>query len=130
MSGTMSSIHLFDLAARQAQWLSVRQATVAGNVANANTPDFKARDVRPFADVLDRTQLTMAATDARHLEANADGIAGLRMSVEDVTEQTHSGNTVDVEQEMMKAGEVAREYSLNTSIVKAFHRMMMSVAKG
>lgn len=130
MSGTMSSIHLFDLAARQAQWLSVRQATVAGNVANANTPDFKARDVRPFADVLDRTQLTMAATDVRHLEANADGIAGLRMSVEDVTEQTHSGNTVDVEQEMMKAGEVAREYSLNTSIVKAFHRMMMSVAKG
>ncbi len=58
----MSSIHLFDLAARQAQWLSVRQATVAGNVANANTPDFRARDVQPFADVLDKTQLTMAAT--------------------------------------------------------------------
>ncbi len=30
----------------------------------------------------------------------------------------------------MKAGEIAREYSLNTSIVKAFHRMMLSVAKG
>jgi len=126
----MSSIHLFDLAARQAQWLSVRQATVAGNVANANTPDFRARDVQPFADVLDKTQLTMAATSPLHLEAAADGIAGARLRPDDITEQTHSGNTVDVEQEMMKAGEIAREYSLNTSIVKAFHRMMLSVAKG
>ncbi|KAB0566477.1 flagellar basal body rod protein FlgB [Brucella pituitosa] len=126
----MSSIHLFDLAARQAQWLSVRQATVAGNVANANTPDFRARDVQPFADVLDKTQLTMAATSPQHLEAEANGIAGARLRPEDITEQTHSGNTVDVEREMMKAGEVAREYSLNTSIVKAFHRMMLSVARG
>ncbi|AIJ98007.1 flagellar basal-body rod protein FlgB [Brucella suis 63/252] len=126
----MSSIHLFDLAARQAQWLSVRQATVAGNVANANTPDFRARDVQPFADVLDKTQLTMTATSPLRLEAEADGIAATRLRPDDVTEQTHSGNTVDVEQEMMKAGEIAREYSLNTSIVKAFHRMMLSVAKG
>ncbi|KMW07264.1 flagellar basal body rod protein FlgB [Brucella canis] len=126
----MSSIHLFDLAARQAQWLSVRQATVAGNVANANTPDFRARDVQPFADVLDKTQLTMTATSPLHLEAEADGIAATRLRPDDVTEQTHSGNTVDVEQEMMKAGEIAREYSLNTRIVKAFHRMMLSVAKG
>ncbi|MBJ6133602.1 flagellar basal body rod protein FlgB [Ochrobactrum sp. Q0168] len=126
----MSSIHLFDLAARQVQWLSVRQATVAGNVANANTPDFKARDVQPFADVLDKTQLTMAATNPQHLEVEANGIAGARLRPDDITEETHSGNTVDVEQEMMKAGEISREYSLNTSIVKAFHRMMLSVAKG
>lgn len=126
----MGPIHLFDLAARQAQWLSVRQATVAGNVANANTPDFRARDVQPFADVLDKTQLTMAATSPLHLETGSDGIAATRLRPDDITEQTHSGNTVDVEQEMMKAGEIAREYSLNTSIVKAFHRMMLSVAKG
>lgn len=100
----MSSIHLLDLAARQAQWLSVRQATVAGNVANANTPDFRARDVQPFADVLSKTQLTMAATNAQHLEVEANGIAGARLRPESITEQTHSGNTVDVEQEMMKIG--------------------------
>ncbi len=59
----MQGIHLFDLASRQAEWLSVRQAAVSGNVANANTPAFKARDVEPFKDVLEQTQLTMAATD-------------------------------------------------------------------
>jgi len=80
--------------------------------------------------VLDKTQLTMAATSPQHLEVEANGIVGTRLRPEDITEQTHSGNTVDVEREMMKAGEISREYSLNTSIVKAFHRMMLSVAKG
>lgn len=126
----MEQVHLFDLAARQAQWLSVRQATVSGNVANANTPNFKARDVAPFSDVLAKTQLGMAATNPQHLEMGVGGISGLRMRPEDVAEVSHSGNSVDVEQEMMKAGEINREFSLNTSIVKAFHRMMLSVAKG
>eukprot|EP01133_Synstelium_polycarpum_P030075 gene30075-37106_t len=71
----MQGIHLFELASRQAEWLSVRQAAVSGNVANANTPGFKARDVEPFKDVLQQTQLTMAATNAKHLEINASGIA-------------------------------------------------------
>lgn len=126
----MGQVHLFELASRQAQWLSVRQATVAGNVANADTPNFRARDVAPFADVMEKTQLTMAATNAAHLEFDASGITAVRMRPGDITEQSHSGNSVDVEQEMMKAGEIGREFSLNTSIVKAFHRMMLSVAKG
>ena len=48
----MSGVYLFDLASMQARHLAVRQATIAGNVANANTPDYKARDVTPFAEVL------------------------------------------------------------------------------
>ncbi|WP_420960908.1 flagellar basal body rod protein FlgB [Brucella sp. IR073] len=126
----MGPIHLFDLASRQAQWLSVKQAAIAGNVANANTPGFRARDVDPFTDVLEKTQLSMAATDPHHLEVNASGISAVQMRQEDVSETTHSGNTVDLEQEMMKAGEVNREFSLNTSIVKAFHRMMLAAVRG
>ncbi|PYE87708.1 flagellar basal body rod protein FlgB [Phyllobacterium leguminum] len=126
----MGPIHLFDLASRQAQWLSVKEAAIASNVANANTPDFKARDVDPFSDVLEKTQLSMAATDPRHLEVNASGISAVQMRQEDITETTHSGNTVSLEQEMIKAGEVNRDFSLNTSIVKAFHRMMLAAVKG
>jgi flagellar basal body rod protein FlgB len=36
---------------QQARYLAVRQSMIAGNVANANTPDYKARDVLPFAEV-------------------------------------------------------------------------------
>ena len=42
---------------------------------------------------------------------------------------THSGNSVSVEQELMKAGEVARNHALNTSIAKSFHRMYLASLK-
>ena len=60
-------VYLFDLASRQAQWLAARQTTISGNVANANTPGYRARDVEPFADVLDKTKLAMAATNTGHI---------------------------------------------------------------
>jgi flagellar basal-body rod protein FlgB len=40
-----------------------------------------------------------------------------------------SKNTVVVENELMKAGEVRRSFELNTAIVKAFHSMMMMAVK-
>ncbi|UXN58931.1 flagellar basal body rod protein FlgB [Phyllobacterium zundukense] len=125
----MQGIHLFELASRQAEWLSVRQAAISGNVANANTPGFKARDVEPFKDVLEQTQLTMAATNPNHLEIDASGISATALRTDAVTEQNHSKNTVSLEEEMVKSGEINRQFSLNTSIVKAFHRMMLSAVK-
>ena len=44
----LDGIHLFSLASRKSQWASVRQATIAENVANAHTPGFRARDVEAF----------------------------------------------------------------------------------
>ena len=90
---------------------------------------FKARDVEPFKDVLEQTQLTMAATNPKHLEIDASGIAATALRKDAVTEQNHSKNTVSLEEEMVKSGEINRQFSLNTSIVKAFHRMMLSAVK-
>ena len=122
----MEPIYLFDLAAKQARWLSLNQATIASNVSNANTPDYKAQAVQPFAEVLNRTQLQLASTNPAHLEL--DPAAQQTASVKDQNpwETTESGNTVSLEQEMMNAGEVNRSFSLNTSIVKAFHGMLMA----
>jgi flagellar basal-body rod protein FlgB len=44
-------------------------------------------------------------------------------------ETVHSGNSVSLEQEMLKAGDINRDYSLNTAIVKSFHRMFMTSMK-
>ena len=61
----MQPIQLFDLASRQAQWLAVRQNVVAGNIANANTPHYAAKDVKPFESVLQETGFQMAADQSR-----------------------------------------------------------------
>lgn len=122
----MGSVYLFDLASRQAQWLAVRQATISGNIANANTPGFKARDVEPFADILDKTKLAMAATTAGHMGLDGAHVRSTKVKKSESWDIMHSGNSVSLEQEMAKAGEVSRDHSLNMSIVKAFHRMVLA----
>jgi flagellar basal-body rod protein FlgB len=125
----MEPVQLFDLASQQARWLAVRQAVIAGNVANANTAGFKPMDVESFATVLSKTTPSMAATDARHLGGDAFGSAvGISESDADVPVRP-SGNSVKLEDELVKAGEIRRGFELNTAIVKAFHRMILMTAR-
>ena len=49
-------IDLFDLAEQRLAWADQRQAVLAQNVANANTPGYKPHDLRPFADMLAGTR--------------------------------------------------------------------------
>lgn len=125
----MDPVNLFDLAAQQARWLSVRQTAIAGNVANANTPGYRTHDVEPFERVLDRTRVAMTATQTGHLGGGATE-AGLAVKAEEPKHAVlPSDNTVALDDELMKAGEVRRAFELNTAIVKAFHRMIMLSSK-
>jgi flagellar basal-body rod protein FlgB len=85
--------------------------------------------LEPFTEVLEQTQLAMATTAARHLvsgasPAEAAGMAdGASWAVKD------SGNSVTLEAELLKAGEVNRGFSLNTAIQKSFYQMLMMSVK-
>lgn len=125
----MPQPYLFALASLQADWLSVRQATLAENIANANTPGFAARDVIPFAATLDTVRMEMVRTSAGHMDI-PDARAASVQTVRRDGEALHSGNTVDLESEMIKLGSVGREYALNTGIVKKFHNLYLASLKG
>ena len=126
----MEPIYLLDLASRKSTWLAARQAAVAGNVANQNTPGYRPKDVAPFQEVLAHTQLSLVSTNASHIEpTGVDGTAYVPEEI-DKSELTENGNGVGVEDEMTKAGDINREYALTTNIVKSFHNMLMSSLKG
>jgi flagellar basal-body rod protein FlgB len=120
---------LFSLASQQAGWLSTRQATIASNVANANTPGYRAQDVQPFSAVLSHLQLPMATSAPGHIQPAS--LAGDRTKVKtsDSWDVVHSGNSVNLEQEMMKAGDVNRAHALNVNIVRSFHQMLINAVK-
>lgn len=126
----MGPVHLFDLVSQHNKWLSVRQSAVAGNIANANTPGFKAVDTEPFEAVLNSMPLEMATTRPGHMAPPRPGIPVADVRDEEAWDVVHSGNSVVLEQELIKAGEVNRSFALNAGITKAFHRMLMSSAKG
>jgi flagellar basal-body rod protein FlgB len=123
----MRSIHLFDLASRHNQWLSMRQSVVAGNIANANTPGYRALELQPFEVVLESASLQMAVTERGHMAPDATAAAPTNEVGGSRTWDVYrSGNNVNLEQEMIKAGDVNRAYSMNAGVMKAFHRMLLS----
>jgi flagellar basal-body rod protein FlgB len=126
----MDPVYLFSLASQQRSWLSARQALVAQNVANANTPGFQALDLTPFTKTLDAGGLQLASTSALHLSATTNGEAQTTQKPGESWETTHSGNSVSLELEMMKAGDIHTGYSLNASIMKAFQGMWLNSLKG
>jgi flagellar basal-body rod protein FlgB len=126
----MDAINFFSLASQQNRWLSVRQSVVAQNIANANTPDFKALDVQPFEAVLNATGIEMRQTQANHL-APVNGVGSDADTEESAKWQiVHSGNSVSLEEQMLKAGEVAGNYARNTSVMKTLHRMLLASSRG
>ena len=128
-SFAVDPIHLFDLAGRQARWLSTDQSVIASNVANASTPGYRAQSLQPFSEVLDKTELQLASTSPSHLALDPMQAGAAAVEEQAPWEVTESGNSVALEQELIKAGDVNRAYSLNTGIVKSFHAMLMSAAK-
>jgi len=122
----LDQIFLFDLTSRHAAWASARQATIAANIAHANTPAYRAEDVEPFTSVLDRTHLTPVRTSSGHLALGEADAARTKVSEAASWEVSASGNTVSLDQQMVNADEVSRAFSLNTSVVRAFHRMILA----
>ncbi|MEW5422235.1 flagellar basal body rod protein FlgB [Amorphus sp. 3PC139-8] len=122
----MEPVHLFGLVRSHAEWASVRQATISANIANADTPGFKAKDIEPFAAALDKTRLTMAATRPGHIGVEATALGTSEAGKAESWDITHSGNSVSMDQELAKAAEVQRVYSLDTSIARSFHRMFLT----
>jgi flagellar basal-body rod protein FlgB len=123
-------VYLFSLIERQQSWLSSRQALVAQNVSNANTAGYRAVDLVPFAKVLDRSALQMSGTNGMHLQTSTSDLASGLGKPSAGWEVSYSGNSVNLEQEMIKAGDIRGAYSLDTSIKRAFHNMWMTSVKG
>jgi flagellar basal-body rod protein FlgB len=121
----MDPIQLFNLASRQAHWLSVRQTVVAGNVANANTPAYVAKDVEAFDKVMESAGNRMAATHPAHFVEDSIRNSVRSGTVKDGVEIQASGNSVTIADELIKSGEIRRQFEMNTALVKSFHRMMM-----
>ena len=125
----MSDIYLFQVASQKAQWLSARQTAVASNVANASTPGYRAVDVQPFSAVLNNAPIAMASTNAAHMTPSTSLLDSIQEVETEPAEQSLSGNTVNLEQQMMDLGDVSRDFSMTAGIRRAFHQLMLAALK-
>lgn len=80
-----------------------RHSVIAANVANADTPGFRARDLEPFSDLLGRQSGDEAGT------LRTKTIVSLGAA-------SPNGNTVSIEDQMLRAGEAARAGEIAATI--------------
>jgi flagellar basal-body rod protein FlgB len=121
----MGPIYVIDLAAQHARWASARQAAITGNIANANTSGYTALDVEPFAATLaDAATIGVARTSPRHLDA-----AGVAASEGGGFAVRNTEAPVSLDRELVKADDANRGFALDTTILRAFHRMMLAAVR-
>ena len=104
-------------------WLTERQEVLAQNIANADTPRYRAKDLKSFEfrEILrqEKIQLNMNVTDASHQP-------GRRKRIRDFAEQTQrqpfetspTGNSVVLEEQMAKVNETHTKHKLVTQLYK------------
>lgn len=104
---------------------SARQQLLARNVANADTPGFRAQDLGGFDRLVESGMLgsgmTMAATRPGHLAGQGRQPAG--RVVDAGSEASPNGNTVSLEDEMFRQAEIRREHQMALSIYESGLRL-------
>jgi flagellar basal-body rod protein FlgB len=116
------------------QYHQTRQKLLAENVANADSPGFKPRDLKPFDMMVaaeSRAQAansTPAVTHPAHIASAGSSSLGNRRA--NPFETTQSGNAVSLEDEMMRLSQNNSDYQLATTLYgKSLSYLRMALGK-
>lgn len=96
-----------------------RQAAIARNMANADTPGYQPRDIEPFHTALETSgrEVTMVATRRGHLHGGTGAQPWAEHQA--VPSGDPNGNGVSLEEEMLKSVEVKRQHDRALAIYKS-----------
>jgi flagellar basal-body rod protein FlgB len=107
--------------------LAARQRTIANNVANVDTPGFKASEVR-FEDAL-KTAISRSKSRAT-VDQTSLNAAVSRGTLVDATTTRGDGNNVDIDREMELLGEANLTYSALTQTMATRLGILRNVING
>lgn len=105
------SLDLFRASSALARHAGQRQALAAVNVANSDTPGYRAQTLPPFAETYEGQALR--TTRPGHLGGSE---ARTARSIAASGEASPNGNTVSIESEMFASAEAARDHGRALSV--------------
>lgn len=113
-------LEIFQMAGAMARHAATRQALVAQNIANADTPGYKARDMASFAETYqdDTGGMQIRATRAGHLTGSSSFSSSSRV-IAGAGSESPNGNNVSLEGEMMKATEISGHHKRALAIYQS-----------
>lgn len=101
----ITDIPIFNMLRTRLDWSQQRQKVLAENVANADTPNYRARDLQPLkfelpGEASGVLPVSLAQTEPGHIAGRGGGSQFRTAS--DHYEVGPTGNAVSLEDEMMK----------------------------
>ena len=129
-----ATLPLFQAVKKRLNWLGQRQEVLSQNVANADTPGYRAPDLQSydFREIVRREtqQINMTVTDPNQM-------SGQRKRLRDFTEaelkipyETRpDGNSVVLEEQMVKINEAGLKHHLTTELYRK-HLTLFRLALG
>ncbi|WP_407493732.1 FlgB family protein [Pseudooceanicola sp. MF1-13] len=115
-----TSLDLFRTAHAMASHAGKRQAVIASNIANADTPGYRAKTVAAFTDVYQGGGPTgMRASRSGHLNATSGSARNIIPFTDTTAEVSPNGNSVSLEEEMLKGVEAQRQHQRAITIYRS-----------
>lgn len=112
---------------------AARSEILAANIANADTPNYKARDfdfAKVFAGTLARPALGLARTDTHHLASGAPREAPAWVQYRNPVQPSIDGNTVELDAEVGRFSENAMRYQASLTFTTMKIRGLFSAIQG
>jgi flagellar basal-body rod protein FlgB len=132
----LNSLKLFKMATTRMDWAAQRQKVLSQNVANADTPNYRPKDLKElnFKDVLRSSgaaPVNVARTNVNHLKGTIPEQDTFRANGERKTfEESPDGNQVVIEEQMQKVGSTRSEYNTAVTLMQVHMRMLTTAVKG
>ncbi len=123
---------VIDALTERMSYLSRKQSVLAENVANVDTPGYKQLELKPFTfgEALKQAGAGMKVTDPRHIVPGSMAGANAQTVQSKDTEVLPSGNTVDIEQQMMEVSRTSIDHQAMTALYHKMTQLFKIAIKG
>lgn len=108
-----------------------RQDLLAANIANSDTPQYKARDLdfsAALSQAVGRGTAALATTSSRHLASGSAGGAPEALYRQPL-QSSMDGNTVEMDTERVNFADNALRYEANLTLLTAKIKSMLSAVQ-
>jgi flagellar basal-body rod protein FlgB len=114
----ISQIPIFSMLRTRMQWHQERQQLLAENVSNANTPNFKPRDLAPpdFTRAQQVAAPGVTRTSPDHIAGMTADASQFEFDRRGSFEVRPAGNGVDLEDQMLKVGANAMDFQVASAL--------------
>jgi len=116
----------FKILERMVQAADIRQKVIASNIANSDTPGFKAKDVK-FNNLLGK-EMKLSATNPKHIGGGKAGKISTRTEIEDNL-SWEDRNNVELNVEVAKMTENALLHDTAVTILSSKIRMFKNAIR-